>query len=161
MVSPLDAKAWRCDVTGNPVGTDTVMVGAPPCQCQGCRAAERIAELERGMETAITKAIDGSGLIAKEAIGELSVTLHKNFEAVIRTVEARTEAADAEVRTLREALEFTAKSAWRTDPPNANHRLSDTERLSAIKYHPTIKEFAKPHIELAKSEAAALRAKEP
>jgi hypothetical protein len=30
---------WRCERTGNPVGTDTVMVGAPPCTCQGCREA--------------------------------------------------------------------------------------------------------------------------
>lgn len=36
---------WRCDVTGNPVGTDTVMIGAPPCDCQGCRAAAEIDRL--------------------------------------------------------------------------------------------------------------------
>ncbi len=29
---------WRCEKTGNPVGTDTQMIGAPDCQCQGCRA---------------------------------------------------------------------------------------------------------------------------
>ena len=36
-------RPWRCDITGFPVGTDTRMIGAPPCDCQGCRAA---AELE-------------------------------------------------------------------------------------------------------------------
>lgn len=41
------SEPWRCDKTGNPVGTDTVMIGAPPCQCQGCRASARVAELER------------------------------------------------------------------------------------------------------------------
>mgnify|MGYP006275240163 CR=1 FL=1 len=34
---------WRCDVTGNPVGTDTRPIGAP-CQCQGCRAASLLAK---------------------------------------------------------------------------------------------------------------------
>jgi hypothetical protein len=34
----------RCDVTGNPVGTDTVMVGAE-CDCQGCRASAEIDRL--------------------------------------------------------------------------------------------------------------------
>jgi NTP pyrophosphatase (non-canonical NTP hydrolase) len=38
-------RAWRCDVTGNPVGTDTVMIGASPCDCQGCRAAAEIDRL--------------------------------------------------------------------------------------------------------------------
>ncbi len=36
---------WRCDRTGNPVGTDTVMVGAPPCKCQGCRAYAAVTSL--------------------------------------------------------------------------------------------------------------------
>jgi hypothetical protein len=40
---------------------------------------------------------------------------------------------------LKMAVEFTARWAWREDPPNANRNLTDTERLSAIKYHPTIK----------------------
>ncbi len=56
---------------------------------------------------------------------------------------------------LEHAVEFVAKMAWRTDPPNANNKLTDTERLSAIKYHPTIKGYAKPHIELAEREAAS------
>ena len=38
---------WHCDVTRNPVGTDTVMIGASPCDCQGCRAAARIEALEK------------------------------------------------------------------------------------------------------------------
>lgn len=40
---------WRCDITGNPVGTDTRMIGAPPCDCQGCRAADHIASLEAAL----------------------------------------------------------------------------------------------------------------
>lgn len=40
------------------------------------------------------------------------------------------------------ALEFVALWAWREDPPAAARNLSDGERLSAIKYHPTIKALA-------------------
>lgn len=29
----------RCELTGNPVGTDTRAVGAPPCECPSCRSA--------------------------------------------------------------------------------------------------------------------------
>lgn len=35
---------WRCEVTRNPVGTDTVMIGRP-CQCQACRMAAEIGRL--------------------------------------------------------------------------------------------------------------------
>lgn len=38
---------WRCDVTKNPVGTDTRMIGAPECECQGCRAAKLEDALRR------------------------------------------------------------------------------------------------------------------
>lgn len=73
---------------------------------------------------------------------------------------ARAEATEAERDRLREAIEFIARWAWRTDPPNANNNLTDRERLSAIKYYPVIKKAAAPHIELAEREAAALQ-KEP
>lgn len=41
---------WRCDVTKNPVGTDTRMIGAPPCKCQGCRASAIIEAQEDALE---------------------------------------------------------------------------------------------------------------
>ena len=41
----MPAQPWRCDVTGNPVGTDTRAIGAAPCACQGCRAASEIERL--------------------------------------------------------------------------------------------------------------------
>lgn len=65
----------------------------------------------------------------------------------------RAEAAEAEVKRLRRCVESVASYAWRTDPPNTNRRLTDAERLSAIKHHPTVKEFAAPHIALAEKEA--------
>ncbi|RRY11356.1 hypothetical protein [Brucella anthropi] len=63
------------------------------------------------------------------------------------SIEARLDAAE---RTL----EFIAKWAWRTDPPNATNRLTDEERFEAIKWHPTIQLLGAPHRELAKNEAS-------
>ena len=40
------------------------------------------------------------------------------------------------------ALAFVARWAWREDPSNAVRKLTDAERLSAIKHHPTIKALA-------------------
>ena len=37
-------RPWRCDVTGNPVGTDTQMIGYT-CDCQGCRAYAELSRL--------------------------------------------------------------------------------------------------------------------
>lgn len=36
---------WRCEVTNNPVGTDTVAVGYT-CMCRGCRGHALAAEVE-------------------------------------------------------------------------------------------------------------------
>lgn len=44
-MSGLDAQVWRCDKTGNPYGTDTIMIGYV-CDCQGCNAARHIRETE-------------------------------------------------------------------------------------------------------------------
>lgn len=35
-----DLVKWRCEVTNNMAGTDTRMIGAPDCQCRGCRGFE-------------------------------------------------------------------------------------------------------------------------
>ncbi|KKL96336.1 hypothetical protein LCGC14_1845570, partial [marine sediment metagenome] len=43
---PIPVLPWRCDVTNNPIGSDTVMIGAGFCQCQGCRAYRRVDALE-------------------------------------------------------------------------------------------------------------------
>ena len=40
------------------------------------------------------------------------------------------------------ALAFVARWAWREDPSNAVRKLTDADRLSAIKHHPTIKALA-------------------
>ncbi|MEN5249976.1 hypothetical protein [Brucella pseudintermedia] len=62
------------------------------------------------------------------------------------SIEARLEEAE---RTLQ----FIAKWAWRTDPPNAANRLTNEERFEVIKWHPTIQLLGAPHRELAKREA--------
>lgn len=36
----IDLVRWRCEVTNNPVGTDTRGADAPDCQCRGCRGHE-------------------------------------------------------------------------------------------------------------------------
>lgn len=60
----------------------------------------------------------------------------------------------------RQAVEFAARWCWRTDPPNAHNKLTDAERLSVIKHHPTIKQYGQPHIELAEKEAVESEARE-
>ncbi len=58
----------------------------------------------------------------------------------LQTMESIKPAPDlaSENERLRAALEFVQLWAWRDDPPNAARNLSDSERLSAIKYHPSI-----------------------
>lgn len=65
--------------------------------------------------------------------------LNSDYKA--RILSALTPAPDlqAENERLRAALEFVTLWAWREDPPNANRKLTDEERLSAIKYHPSIR----------------------
>ena len=46
---------YRCLVTGNPVGTDTEMVGHP-CECQMCRAVREIDLLKSGERGAVLQA---------------------------------------------------------------------------------------------------------
>ncbi len=70
-----------------------------------------------------------------------------------KATESRLSEMEKEVERLDRALQFVARWAWRTDPPNANNKLTDAERLSAIKYHPTLKKYAEPHIVLAEAEA--------
>lgn len=78
--------------------------------------------------------------------------------AIARAILADRAAQAERNRELEDVRDFVARWAWRTDPPNASRKLSDSDRLSCIKHHPTIKRAAKPHIELAEAEAA--RAKE-
>lgn len=54
----------------------------------------------------------------------------------------------------QEDIAFIARWAWRTDPPGSSRAMTDTERLSVIKYYPPVQGAAKEHIELAEREAA-------
>lgn len=51
---------------------------------------------------------------------------------------------EKEVLALRQTVDFVVRQAWREDPPNANNKLTDSERLSVIKFYPTIKERGRP-----------------
>jgi hypothetical protein len=44
-----------------------------------------------------------------------------------------------ELLAANQIVDFVTHMAWREDPPNANNKLTDTERLSAIKFYPSIK----------------------
>ena len=48
-----------------------------------------------------------------------------------------------ELLAANQVVDFVACQAWREDPPNANRKLTDAERLSAIKYYPTVKDRGK------------------
>lgn len=68
-MSDIVKRPWRCDVTRNPVGTDTRMAGAPPCPCQGCRSAAYIERLEAALEDCVSYiAGDISGTSQRDGI---------------------------------------------------------------------------------------------
>lgn len=73
----------------------------------------------------------------------------------------RLDAQESALREATAAVEFVARLAWRTDPPNASGKLTDTERFSAIKFHPTIKVHGAPHRCLAELEASPLAKQVP
>lgn len=54
-----------------------------------------------------------------------------------------TSALEARVMELERTIEFVNRWAWRVDPENASHKLTDSERLSAIKYYPAIRTLSK------------------
>lgn len=90
--------------------------------------------------------------LAKESIIEAADALAASRE--------RLAAVEGERDRLQSTVNFLVSMAWRTDPPNANNKLTDAERLSAIKFHPVVKKFAQPHIDLAAEEARDALAKE-
>ncbi|GGA99938.1 hypothetical protein GCM10011491_30240 [Brucella endophytica] len=58
------------------------------------------------------------------------------------------------------AAEFAALWAWREEPANASAKLTDSERLSVIKYHPDILSIWEGGSALAHDEAVAWRAEQ-
>lgn len=45
-----------------------------------------------------------------------------------------------ELLAADQVVDFVACQAWRKDAPNANNKLTDSDRLSVIKFYPTIKD---------------------
>lgn len=77
----------RCDVTKNPVGTDTRKIGEPPCDCQGCACAGRIAELEAFI-TPIARRADEMEFVARDdGVNNNTVVAVLTFEQVARARE--------------------------------------------------------------------------
>lgn len=149
---------WRCDVTGNPVGTDTIMVGAPPCNCQGCRAANRVEALSTTIE-ALKHEVASAGALrlrmeahketaraavdramkAENIIAPQLVTIDLN-DAVVRSADARAEAAESSlaeaqlrIAGLEEALRVISTMAMTEDgePYDDVVRLVDASREAA------------------------------
>lgn len=85
-----------------------------------------------------------------DAVEDEAVRLERSIVEVAKEIENK-------YMHLDMCVAFVSRWAWRTDPPNANNKLSDAERLSAIKWHPIIKVYGQPHIELAEQESRLYR----
>ena len=105
-------RPWRCDVTGNPVGTDTRMIGAPPCDCQGCRAADRIAVLAQQLR-------DETAENARNAEGFAFHAARAERER------ARAEAAEARLAASEQALSLCREEL-------ANEREANARLIRAV-----------------------------
>lgn len=83
---------------------------------------------------------------------ETRANVDRRTADTITTLQSQLTTVTEERDRLREAMEFVARWAWRTDPPNASGKLADSDRLSVIKFYPVVKKFGQPHIELAERE---------
>lgn len=138
---------WRCDVTGNPVGTDTRMIGAPACECQGCFAdrlfglvrdgftalkAER-DEARRELETAQEIVAEGFEKDCWKALQELMVECHYDWRDACDGVSAE-DARDYISTTLNELEK--AEQSWRSRAEAAETALatarSELDRLAGL-----------------------------
>lgn len=66
--------------------------------------------------------------------GEAQATRHLIDQKIMRL--------RRELLAANQTVDFVTHMAWREDPPNANNKLTDKERLSAIKFYPSIKAAA-------------------
>lgn len=102
-IAELVKRPWLCGVTGNPVGTDTRMVGEPLCECQGCRASRAVEALEAERDEALEAArgwenlYQGKGrLLAYATDPSAQHTLdEKDWNAFSATIGSPPEANDA------------------------------------------------------------------
>lgn len=104
-MSDIVERPWRCDVTGNPVGTDTRRIGAHPCGCQGCRAADEIERL-RAAVVELTRIISNIARAQAEcnlAASEMAGVV-ESWKAHARDAEAEMERLRADNARMREAL---------------------------------------------------------
>ena len=86
-----DTPDWRCDITGNPVGTDTRMIGAGPCNCQGCRAARAIAAMREVLER-----IDGQAVCVGMDGPEGDARMLQHIHEIAETALSQQDGADGQ-----------------------------------------------------------------
>jgi hypothetical protein len=94
----------------------------------------RHAFTQLNADTVINQKDFAKGLLAP------AITHFENEESLWRFWNEKAQTLAEENMRLRLTLGFVATWAWREDPPNANNRLTDDVRLSAIKYHPIVKD---------------------
>jgi hypothetical protein len=82
----------RCDVTGNLVGTDTRMIGAPPCGCQGCRADAEITRLREELDRVTRERDEALKGIGPDKVRRDTFDLQNR---ALNLMERRAEAAEA------------------------------------------------------------------
>jgi hypothetical protein len=58
---------------------------------------------------------------------------------------------ETELKGAKRSLEFVRLWAWREDPQNSKRKLTDEERLSAIKWHPASRTFQRQASEVSKT----------
>lgn len=152
-----DAKHWKANYHGLLSVSEEARLGEEIRTYERDFAAEKLANAEAERDRLAADKARLSKALRNIAEGNLGdAKWQANYDKIREVARAALSGSGSGWRNpLEHVVEFVAKMAWRTDPPNANNKLSDTERLSAIKYHPTVKHYGKPHIELAEREAAA------
>jgi hypothetical protein len=118
MSDDLVSRPWRCDVTGNPVGTDTATLGAKPCQCQGCRAAQALTEARAEIERLRAKPppLNAQSLPGVDALVK---TLEAQVDEALRSCLAEREGrlkAESELSTLRARVREVVGPFSKIDP---------------------------------------------
>jgi hypothetical protein len=69
---------WRCDKTGNPCGTDTVV---QPCLCQACR-------MERALRSAVEAEREACADRAKSEMTRIGI-VYATIEQIVGVIRAR------------------------------------------------------------------------
>lgn len=111
---------YRCDVTGNPVGTDTIRIGFV-CGCQGCRAAAEITRLRAEVERLQQRCAEWAASYG-EKCSDLEDLKRQNAELADARIADGFARYDAVEAARAEAFERAAQIA--KDRAKSNERLA-------------------------------------